>query len=109
MDLPKCKTCGERHRAGPCPAFAKSGGGVESRHAVESRVGDAKGGRPKGASLYKRPLSTGDHGENPLPKPEVASGPPDTSKKSRAPAGSFDRKAYQRDYMRRRRAEKGAQ
>jgi hypothetical protein len=33
-----------------------------------------------------------------------------STKKSRAPAGSFDRKAYQREYMRnRRRAEKGAQ
>ena len=33
MDQPKCRTCGERHRAGPCPAHQSSRGGAESRSA----------------------------------------------------------------------------
>lgn len=33
MDFAKCKTCGERHRAGPCPKFQSSRGGGESRPA----------------------------------------------------------------------------
>ena len=38
MDLPKCRTCGERHRLGGCPANNSRGGG-ESRPA-ERQVAD---------------------------------------------------------------------
>ena len=31
MDAPKCRTCGERHRLGPCPKFNESRGRGESR------------------------------------------------------------------------------
>lgn len=31
MKQPKCRTCGQEHRIGPCPEFTKSRGSVESK------------------------------------------------------------------------------
>ena len=76
MDAPKCRTCGERHRLGPCahgPQFM-----------TKSRGGGESGPAPKGG--------------------QTPSGPRELKRK-RAPKGSFDRQVYQRDLMRKRRAE----
>jgi len=118
MDFPKCKFCGERHRNGPewCSELKSSGGGVESRHAAgvvpeqpvhgigsEHRVRKARNGpqagvapsppeaKPKKAKPLSKAIAEGLHTES---KP-----------KKRAPRGTFDRKAYQRELMRKRRSE----
>ncbi len=44
-------------------------------------------------------------GANDMPSPETSGASESKPKKKRAPAGSFDRKAYQRELMRKRRAQ----
>lgn len=118
MEFPKCKFCGERHRNGPewCSALKSSGGGVESRHAdVRSKTGGAEATVPsRGESTYKGWQKSPRHPTNRVVPAQisgnqsvagVAPSPPE-AKKKRAPNGTFDRKAYQRELMRKRRAAK---
>jgi hypothetical protein len=84
MDAPKCKMCGERHALGACPQFhvsaRKQVRGVEEgssgRHAPRKRAAGKSEGKPV--------------------KVQAVAPPP-----AKAP---FDRKAYQRNYMREYRA-----
>lgn len=95
MQLQKCRTCGERHRVGPCPSYAKSSlGGGESRPTKIASGNDRNRVTPlAGLVTEGNPIEPRVAG--------VASSP--SEKKKRAPAGSFDRKAYQREYMKKRR------
>lgn len=81
MDAPKCKLCGDRHW-GMCP-------GTERRE------------KPSCSSKSNASDAAAKTSPSPPPKPDVKS--PATVAK-RAPAGSFDRRAYQRELMRKRRA-----
>lgn len=88
MDLPKCRTCGERHRLGPCPSSqTKSRGGAESRSA--GNVTQATGSAVPGV-----PLRQGDMiSPKVLLAARVAPGPRDTNpnikqEKSNAKASS---------------------
>lgn len=92
LDSNRCPICGantnlvgKSHRCVP-----KSGGVVESRH--EPPIGD-------GYALAEPTLKSRLAG--------VASSPPD-AKRKRAPRGTFDKNAYQREYMRKWRAKKKA-
>lgn len=103
MDLPRCKICGERHRLGGCPSSKSSDGGVESRHAG-SLVGRAATDRMTGNTSRADALNEGTPSGG-LPSLEAGVAPsPSEAKRKRAPRGTFDRNAYQRDYMRKRRA-----
>lgn len=75
MDKPKCRTCGERHRLGPCPQFAFKN---PMQVAIERAASDA-------------PLP-------PMTKPERRFA------ELLVKGVGFDRVAYQREYMRKRRA-----
>ena len=79
MDLPKCKLCGERHRLGSC----SSDGGVEADTQSSPR---SVGYKPVAITGFKSDLAG------------VAPGPS---------GAKFDRVAYQREYMRKRRAKSG--
>lgn len=100
MDHPKCKICGDRHRLGPCAQSLKK----VSPKAANEMVGglpvtaapylaDGTGRRAStSAAKLKADLETGlTAGETATPR-------------KRAPRGTFDRKAYQRELMRKRRA-----
>jgi hypothetical protein len=76
MDLPKCRSCGERHRAGPCPQFQVPGASAPSNDLNEKSLED---------------LLVQVNAPFPL-QPTHRIGAP-----AKAP---FDRKAYQREYMR---------
>jgi hypothetical protein len=81
MDLPKCKICGERHRLGPC----SSDGGVEGHAAGVVPV------KPVHGIGSEHRIRKERNGSQAGIKP--------------GPSGAkFDRVAYQRGYMRKRRA-----
>src|SRR6266850_1798728 len=114
MELPKCRTCGERHPMGPSPQTS-SRGGVESRHADEKPRYRAD--RPGGASQVSD--KTDDGARDPASVAGIASGPRETNRPGDADAASgksggdasskppspvrFDRTTYQRELMRKRR------
>jgi hypothetical protein len=105
MDAPKCKSCGERHWERVCPKFALSE--KSSRGGGESRPTEALGGIGDRNPAHPKLRANVAYGKRQGPasstaQSEVASGPRE-AKKKRAPAGTFDRKAYQRELMRKRR------
>lgn len=75
MDLPKCRTCGERHRLGPCPSFSAKGSGEA---AGQLTAAERAGSRPVAPSTGKLPREWYD-GSNPsleVPRPETRRGRP---------------------------------
>lgn len=80
MDAPKCRICGERHW-GLCPK--NSDGGVEGHASTPPRIADIGGMKPRDGRIVKR-----------------------ASIKAGLSEAKFDRVAYQREYMRKRRAAK---
>jgi hypothetical protein len=123
MEHSKCKICGEKHALGGCPEFKaravalgqaramakinpfedaargrdpvpkSSGGGVEG-HARLAQAGTARKAPRSTTERPALPVQVDEAGINP--------GPPE-AKRKRAPRGTFDRNAYQREYMRKRR------
>ncbi len=83
MDLAKCKICGERHRAGPCPKFQSSRGSTEGR----ARTDQSLGSPHATCNVAGRSPASGVAGIKSSPR-----------------EAKFDRATYQRDYMRKRRA-----
>jgi hypothetical protein len=92
MDLPKCKICGERHRLGGCPT---SSGGGAARGKSDPAPPEAKRGLRVPALKSHAPIGDG------IALTSIAH--PAPTKRKRAPKGTFDRTAYQREYMRKRR------
>lgn len=84
MDLPFCKICGERHRLGFCPEYGPTGI-VEPPEVVV---------RPKPAVKPAAPVIA--------PVPVVEEAPPPASGFDKPKR--FDKKSYQRELMRKRRA-----
>lgn len=117
MQLQKCRTCGERHRVGPCPSYGNR---------PDNGQPDGTGKLAKGVQLHPDPpkkkcskqetcspvvlveaMSARDKptlGQLMIAGVQEAIDMVRSEKKKRAPAGSFDRKVYQREYMRKRRA-----
>lgn len=105
MDLPKCRTCGERHRLGPCPSSqTKSRGGVESRHANagERRSQESVlGNRPAVPTATTAKTTTGrgslarvapgPRDTNPNIKQEKSNAKASSRPKSEAPRGRIPR------------------
>jgi hypothetical protein len=71
MDLPKCRTCGERHRLGVCPATTAKASGFfaglsaeQKKQALEYRGDEAIGGeakkrgRPRIGEIREKPWLT---------------------------------------------------
>ena len=55
MDAPKCRTCGERHRTGPCPKFESSRGlGKAAGRTGNARKPDEGTPRPREPESKKR-------------------------------------------------------
>lgn len=79
MEAPKCRLCGSRHWGGCGPSVTLDA------HTLK---------KPDGA-----PLTAGD-----LRVGQTYEVQPDYTVKHLAPRGTFDRNAYQREYMRKRRA-----
>src|SRR5574343_783440 len=95
MEAPLCKTCGKHHWERICPSL------LSSHVSVDGKQKPRSSGQPKTSS--GAPLSGG------TPKSKNAKGADTTTasasvSKKRAPNGTFDRKAYQRELMRKRRA-----
>jgi len=90
MDLPLCKLCGDRHRLGGCPKYSDPAS--ERRKWLQAMAGPAR----------RESVET----VAPLPATPVTGTNPETTprKKPGRPATGFDKKAYQRDLMRKRRA-----
>ena len=127
MEAPKCKICGERHYR-MCPSVQGSRGSRESRPAsIDPQVAEANSRHREGKTVPKASAKTGKAsttGKVPqaksgsdkrlversaIPSAGVASGPRESApKKNRAPNGTFDRKAYQREYMKKVRKGKKA-
>lgn len=108
--LDQLKLLGAQRRA------KSSGGGVESRHKrrLDGRVAEAEVRSPENRTLHREGFGpAGEFPERALvvgsttkPAAGVAPGPSE-AKKKRSPRGTFDRTAYQKEYMRlRRQAEK---
>lgn len=68
-------------------------GSQRQPHNVGKRRQSSRGGKAIAQSGRAQPLTPKVEGSNPSVP----------AKRKRAPAGTFDRKAYQRDYMRKRR------
>src|SRR5579864_818042 len=106
-DLPSpCKLCGKREFNHVCfRPNTRSGAKPDGRETVPDRTsqsGDRSERRPTEKPQQVAPVSepTGKLG----PNAEDASGSLAPNRK-RAPKGTFDKKAYQRELMKRRRAE----
>lgn len=97
MKANKCKICGTEHWGPICPT--NLGGGGESRPAPTQRSQD----RRKAGALDSVERLKGKALEAPKEQVIVAHDPPKV-KNTRASNGTFDRKSYQRDLMRKRRA-----
>lgn len=74
MDHPKCRTCGNRHRLGPCPEFVsakphidEARKAVAEKREVRRKIDDANSGRDK-----------------PVPSPDLASQPGGVEKGSKS-------------------------
>lgn len=126
MELSKCRICGERHRLGGCPeSVARATALADAKHREKSygwtdeakaREEVAAVAASKMANDHESKLQAGVGSER--SSPETNSGAPQPrgeplqtnatqpsgSPNKRAPRGTFDRKAYQREYMRARRA-----
>lgn len=70
MDQPKCRTCGERHRLGPCPQDAKVscvGGAAVARRShkpkvegsIPSPATSSQKGKPDGTAKNRKPSPQG--------------------------------------------------
>lgn len=108
MDLPLCKICGERHRLGFCPKY---------RDPADARRSWLKAMTPQKVTDGKRDLSelrqdrqaaapAVGHQPHVHPVPPLSDGHPDREGKPQreAATGKFDKRAYQRELMRKRRA-----
>ncbi len=121
MDLPKCKICGGNHRLGGCPQ-------TSSRGVAEGLVAPKATARGHGAPVPREthPVAKATKGKTgtaetngPVRRSTTGTGlrvgeavavQPATSEVMDVTAGEtaprFDRNAYQREYMRKRRAKK---
>jgi|SRR5580693_5075146 hypothetical protein len=93
MELPKCKICGDRHRLGPCPSTQLKIGPKRVERLQE--VISSATATDKAVSAAPRVAGTGSAGDG--------GSIPSRSTTKRAPRGTFDRNAYMREYMRKRR------
>jgi len=91
MDLPLCKICGERHRLGGCPKFDNSA--AQRREWLKAMLPKGKPDAPETAGA---PQAI-EHHQAPT-APEAPPPAPQEVKKG------FDKVAYQRELMRKRRA-----
>ena len=87
MLAPLCKTCQERHY-GPC-----TGGTTQLQRLASAPVAATKASKPKAMKAASK------RAVKPTPAKKQATAP-----RKRAPKGTFDKAAYQRDYMRKKRA-----
>ena len=79
MDAPKCRTCGERHRAGPCPKFERSRGlGKAAGRTGDARKPDEGTPRPREPKPERRHLPT----EASLSTSGVTKGEPSAERKA---------------------------
>lgn len=113
MDLPKCKICGEKHRLGLCPSHESSDGdGLRVHTSHQAKVGPdqlvdagvAPGPSDALGDAKRRELACGEVVTQHAVNVPIAGSNPAEPAKPRAPRGTFDRKAYQRELMRKRRA-----
>lgn len=73
MDFPKCRTCGERHRLGPCPKFNQLRGSVKkSDPRIEPQMATVENSRPAGVAFGPRELKSKSKGR-PLEKDRAQS------------------------------------
>lgn len=102
MDLPKCKICGEKHRLGPCPS-TRTASAPKHGLAIKAKVARATTPADDGVALMSiaHPLGLIDKIADAIKDGRLAL--VRTPKKKRAPRGTFDRTAYQRELMRKRR------
>lgn len=128
MELSKCRICGERHRLGGCPesvARATALGDAKRREKSSDRATESSREVQSGKGRRKSDNRPAEAVQNVHQLPEVPmDGPSETdsgapqprgepartnpakiagSPNKRGPRGSFDRNAYQRDLMRKRR------
>lgn len=81
MELSLCKICGDRHRLGGCPKFGDAG--AERRAWLKGMTNPVRRPAPVRAAAEVQPAPS----RSPAAKPK------------------FDKRAYQRDLMRKRRKE----
>lgn len=95
MDQPKCKICGERHKLGVCPTTS-----------AIRLTGQRRGVEGLGLRTISHTTSRQAGSAATPPRETVKLGLPDQSaSETRVPdQAKFDKKAYQREYMRARRA-----
>lgn len=84
MELPLCKLCGDRHRLGFCPQFGDAG--AERRAWLNGMTNPVRRPAPVRAAAEVQPT-------------------PSRSPASQEAKPKFDKRAYQRDLMRKRRKE----
>lgn len=90
MDLPLCKICGERHRLGFCPKFGDPA--AERRKWLAGMLKET----PNAAKTARAPQAV-EHHQAQEAGTDQAPAPPQVKPK-------FDKNAYQRELMRKRRA-----
>ena len=101
MKHQRCRLCGEEHRLGPCPSSKAVAAALE---AIKAPATPNPEGRPK-RSRKAKAVEPGD-AQPATDASRRVQIPASGDKKKRAPRGTFDRQAYQRDYMRRKAAAK---
>jgi len=111
MDLPLCKICGERHRLGFCPKFGDPAS--ERRRWLRAMTGPARA-EPVATVTPKPPIQQPVTPVKEDPDEAETARPSEVEQHHQAQAPEeetppqaklkFDKKAYQRDLMRKRRA-----
>jgi hypothetical protein len=105
----KCRICGERHPLGPCPnPKARRSRAAGKRPVPSVRPQTSKPAPALGASRVEQQRNTKGvtrPGEQRPPITEMIERQPEPGSASAAVSAKFDKKAYQREYMRRWRLE----
>jgi hypothetical protein len=90
MEAPKCRLCGKRHWDGCAPAITQAGRPLMRADGEPLTAGDL--------------IKDGAYEVNPDTNTLTPLNAVARKHAARAPRGTFDRNAYQREYMRKRRA-----
>ena len=104
MDAPKCRLCGERHY-GLCPSLKGSAAKARAASADAQAQPTERGSQRQPHHEGKRRQKARSSAVEPTAHNGLVAGstPAAPTKRKRAPNGTFDRKTYQRELMRKRR------
>lgn len=109
MEAPKCKICGEKHWGSVCTAFQSNTRSVMELAALVEKPMRKKRLASKSAPsvVPERLIPATEESEAKVTSNIIAPIAEQMSpKQKRSPKGTFDRKAYQRELMRKRRSKK---